>query len=169
MTRGLTRRNFKLTFCSADFAFLIVPSIYLPSASIASHPLHAIRALVSSRQSLARLALHQSKLKCCSPSISFTFPPFTTLRSPIMPAPIDLFILALTILLPLAWYFRDSLPIIGGRSKAGGAGSGGAAGIGKKGAVEEGDPRDFVGKMERGVSAVTFFHQGYGICAEGLS
>lgn len=68
-----------------------------------------------------------------------------------MPAPIDLFILALTIVLPLAWYFKDSLPIIGGRSRSGTTSSL-AGGSGKKGAVDEGDPRDFVGKMERGVS-----------------
>lgn len=69
-----------------------------------------------------------------------------------MPAAIDLFILSLTILLPLAWYFRDSLPIVGGRARAGASSSRAAGGPAKKGAVEEGDPRDFVGKMERGVS-----------------
>ena len=65
-----------------------------------------------------------------------------------MPAPIDMFILILTIVLPLAWYFRDSLPFIGTRSASVPAG----AVKGKNAAVEEGDPRDFVGKMDRGVS-----------------
>jgi hypothetical protein len=67
-----------------------------------------------------------------------------------MPSPIDLFILALTIILPLAWYYRNSLPLIGSRAVS--ASLGGPGGSARKGIVEEGDPRDFVGKMERGVS-----------------
>jgi hypothetical protein len=64
-----------------------------------------------------------------------------------MPSPIDLTILLLTILLPLAWWFRNSLPIIGGKPRAALTTNGSAA---RK--VDEGDPRDFVGKMERAVS-----------------
>jgi len=60
--------------------------------------------------------------------------------------PVDLTIIFLTLLLPLLWYFRESLPIIGGKPK-----SATTTGAPKK-REEEGDPRDFVGKMERGVS-----------------
>lgn len=61
----------------------------------------------------------------------------------------DLFIIALTVLLPLTWYFRESIPFIGGKPTAP---IGSAAGASSNKKVEEGDPRDFVGKMERGVS-----------------
>lgn len=66
-----------------------------------------------------------------------------------MPSPVDLTILLLTILLPLAWWFRNSLPIIGGKPRAALTTNGSAS---RK--VDEGDPRDFVGKMERAVSVV---------------
>ena len=69
-----------------------------------------------------------------------------------MPSPVDLFILILTIALPLAWYFRDSLPLIGSRSPTSGSSVANKA----RNAVDEGDPRDFVGKMERGVSCVPY-------------
>jgi NADPH-ferrihemoprotein reductase len=66
-----------------------------------------------------------------------------------MASPFDILILLLTIGLPLAYYFRDSLPIIGGKSNPAAAVTNGHA---TKKREEEGDPRDFVGKMERAVS-----------------
>jgi NADPH-ferrihemoprotein reductase len=66
-----------------------------------------------------------------------------------MASPFDLLILFLTFALPLAYYFRDSLPIIG--AKAGPASVVSNGHVPKK-REEEGDPRDFVGKMERAVS-----------------
>ena len=63
-------------------------------------------------------------------------------------APVDLTIVLLTLLLPLLWYFRESLPIIGGKPK-----KVSATGAPKK-REEEGDPRDFVSKMGRGVSVL---------------
>lgn len=69
-----------------------------------------------------------------------------------MASPFDLLILFLTIALPLAYYFRDSLPIIGAKSSPSTVLSNGN--VSKK-REEEGDPRDFVGKMERAVSLPT--------------
>ena len=67
--------------------------------------------------------------------------------------PLDMTILILTIALPLLWYFRDSLPLIGGRSK-----SNLTNGVShSKSKVDEGDPRDFVAKMEKAVSLVCLF------------
>ena len=66
-----------------------------------------------------------------------------------MASPFDLLILFLTIALPLAYYFRDSLPIIGAKSGSSAVVTNGN--VAKK-REEEGDPRDFVGKMERAVS-----------------
>ena len=60
-------------------------------------------------------------------------------------SPVDLTIVLLTLLLPLLWYFRESLPIIGGKPKN-------VTTNAPRKREEEGDPRDFVGKMERGVS-----------------
>lgn len=68
---------------------------------------------------------------------------------------VDLVILFLTVALPLLWWFRDSLPFIGGKPRS----SADAAALkrgGVGGADEDGDPRDFVGKMERGVSIMQF-------------
>lgn len=65
-----------------------------------------------------------------------------------MASPIDYVIILLTIVLPLTYYFRESLPFIGGRPAT--ASSNGHAVPKRK--EEEGDPRDFVGKMERAVS-----------------
>ncbi len=68
-----------------------------------------------------------------------------------MPSAVDLVIVFLTIALPLAFWFRNSIPFIGGKPRA--AVSNGINGHGAKASkVDEGDPRDFVGKMERGVS-----------------
>lgn len=61
--------------------------------------------------------------------------------------PIDLTIIVLGVILPLLWFFRESLPIIGGKPR-----STGAPVAASKKKEEEGDPRDFVGKMQRGVS-----------------
>ncbi|KAK8846787.1 hypothetical protein IAR55_005875 [Kwoniella newhampshirensis] len=63
-----------------------------------------------------------------------------------MPSPIDLLIIVLTIGLPLLYIFRDSLPVIGGKPRSA-AVNGSAAGGKTK--VEDGDPRDFVVKMQR--------------------
>jgi NADPH-ferrihemoprotein reductase len=65
-----------------------------------------------------------------------------------MASPFDLLILFLTIALPLAYYFRDSIPGIGAKTATVEATSNGHA---PKKREEEGDPRDFVGKMERAV------------------
>lgn len=65
-----------------------------------------------------------------------------------MASPIDYVIILLTIILPLAYYYRDSLPIVGGKPAA--STSNGHAAPQRK--EEEGDPRDFVGKMDRAVS-----------------
>lgn len=65
-----------------------------------------------------------------------------------MASPIDYVIILLTILLPLGYYFRDSLPFIG--SKPSTSSSNGHAAPKRK--EDEVDPRDFVGKMERAVS-----------------
>lgn len=65
-----------------------------------------------------------------------------------MASPIDYVIILLTIILPLAYYYRDSLPVIGSKPAASSL-NGHAA---PKRKEEEGDPRDFVGKMERAVS-----------------
>lgn len=65
---------------------------------------------------------------------------------------VDLVILFLAVALPLLWWFRESLPFIGGKPASAADASlkrGGA------GADDEGDPRDFVGKMERGVSILS--------------
>ncbi|GFZ49232.1 NADPH-hemoprotein reductase [Saitozyma sp. JCM 24511] len=70
-----------------------------------------------------------------------------------MPSPVDLTILLLTILLPLAWWFRNSLPIIGGKPRAALTTNGSAS---RK--VDEGDPRDFVGKMERANKRCAMFY-----------
>lgn len=69
---------------------------------------------------------------------------------------VDLVILFLTIALPLLWYFRESLPIIGSKPRN----AADAAGLKRGGASadDEGDPRDFVGKMERGVSTYRSLH-----------
>lgn len=62
---------------------------------------------------------------------------------------VDLVILLLAVALPLLWWFRESLPFIGGKPRDA---ADAAIKRGGAGADEEGDPRDFVGKMERGVS-----------------
>ncbi|KAL7424371.1 hypothetical protein Q5752_000053 [Cryptotrichosporon argae] len=70
-----------------------------------------------------------------------------------MPAPIDVVIALLSLLLPLAWYYRESLPIIGGRPRASAATAKGAARR-----EDAGDPRDFVGKMERANKRCVMFY-----------
>jgi NADPH-ferrihemoprotein reductase len=67
-----------------------------------------------------------------------------------MPSPIDILIISLTILLPVLYLFRDSLPLIGAKQPVS---------LLPKGAsdvvppvVEKGDPRDFVDQLERSVS-----------------
>jgi NADPH-ferrihemoprotein reductase len=72
-----------------------------------------------------------------------------------MASPLDLLIVFLTIALPLAFYYRDSLPIIGSKSATLSSSSNGHAAPKRR--EEEGDPRDFVGKMERAVRPFTSF------------
>ena len=68
-----------------------------------------------------------------------------------MPSTTDLVIIALTVLLPLLFFFRNSLPFIGAKPASANGVYANGHGPRKK---EEGggDPRDFVGKMEKGVS-----------------
>jgi len=63
-----------------------------------------------------------------------------------MPSPLDLAIVLLTLLLPLAWYFRESLPFIGAKPRSAAYTNGNGVGHGKD---DDGDPRDFVEKMEK--------------------
>lgn len=60
---------------------------------------------------------------------------------------IDIVIITLTIALPLLFFFRESLPFIGGKTRAAAP----HAAIANKASVDEGDPSDFVGKMTRAV------------------
>ncbi len=72
-----------------------------------------------------------------------------------MPSPVDIVIITLTILLPVLYIYREQLPIIGGktRDEVLANGNGHVNGNGKeKGGEDEGDPRDFVDKMEKAVS-----------------
>lgn len=66
-----------------------------------------------------------------------------------MASQVDLVIIALAVLLPLLFWFRESLPFIGKRGKDELGRGVGAAGADDE---EEGDPRDFVTKMTRAVS-----------------
>ncbi|EJT47627.1 electron transporter [Trichosporon asahii var. asahii CBS 2479] len=68
---------------------------------------------------------------------------------------VDLVILILAVALPLLWWFRESLPFIGGKPKTA---ADAALKRGGAGADEEGDPRDFVGKMERGNKKCAVFY-----------
>ncbi len=75
----------------------------------------------------------------------------------IMLSPIDLAIVLLTLLLPLAWYFRDSLPIISGKPRPATVSDGNGVHV----KVDDGDPRDFVEKMENGVSGPISIDSGH--------
>ncbi|EIW68745.1 hypothetical protein TREMEDRAFT_71903 [Tremella mesenterica DSM 1558] len=66
-----------------------------------------------------------------------------------MPSPIDIVILLLTIILPLGWYFRNSLPLIGTKRPPTQV---------KTKVEEDGDPRDFVSKMERTGKRLVMFY-----------
>lgn len=69
--------------------------------------------------------------------------------------PVDLIIILLGLVLPTLFFFRNSLPFIGGRAPSGGAGSVPGQKIDLGGIDDGDDPRDFVDKMERGVSTKT--------------
>lgn len=72
-----------------------------------------------------------------------------------MASPVDMIIIVLTIALPLLFFFRNSLPFIGGRSRDGADGaSAGSLKRSSTGMDEGDDPRDFVDKMARGVSVL---------------
>lgn len=64
-----------------------------------------------------------------------------------MPSAVDIVIIVLTVALPVLYFFRESLPFIGGRTRAAAP----HALVANKTSVEEGDPSDFVGKMRRAV------------------
>lgn len=66
-----------------------------------------------------------------------------------MPSTVDLVLVLLTILLPVCYLYRESLPIIGGKSRSAPAGF---VDVKKRVQEEDGDPRDFVEKMKKGVS-----------------
>lgn len=72
-----------------------------------------------------------------------------------MPSPLDLVIVALGILLPLAFLYRNSLPFISGRTTSN-TGLNGNTRVAA--AADEGDPRDFVGKMERAKKRCVIFY-----------
>lgn len=60
---------------------------------------------------------------------------------------VDIVIITLTVALPLLYFFRESLPFIGGKTRAAAP----HAAVTNKANVDEGDPSDFVGKMTRAV------------------
>lgn len=68
-----------------------------------------------------------------------------------MASQVDLLIIALAVILPLLFWFRESIPFIG---KPKGDEFGRSAGDSAAAEEEEGDPRDFVGKMTRAVSGL---------------
>ncbi|WRT64992.1 uncharacterized protein IL334_001933 [Kwoniella shivajii] len=82
-----------------------------------------------------------------------------------MPTQLDLVIILLTISLPLLYFYRESLPFIGGKPKV--AYQNGSASGNVKKVEEAGDPRDFVAKMERaGKRAVIFYGSQTGTAEE---
>jgi hypothetical protein len=69
-----------------------------------------------------------------------------------MPTPADTLIVVLLVLLPVLYFYKDSLPLIGKPSKNSGDRAG-VNGNGSKGGVEEeGDPRDWLEQMNKAVS-----------------
>ncbi|ORX34417.1 electron transporter [Kockovaella imperatae] len=62
----------------------------------------------------------------------------------------DLTLIILTLALPLLWWFRDSLPFIGGKLREAVASKTHSNGSVKP-SVDHGDPRDFVQKMDRAI------------------
>ena len=67
-----------------------------------------------------------------------------------MPTPADTLIVVLLVLLPVLYYYRETLPLIGKPVKLGDrAGVNGNAG---KKQEEEGDPRDWLEQMQKAVS-----------------
>ncbi|WWC67713.1 uncharacterized protein I206_101625 [Kwoniella pini CBS 10737] len=81
-----------------------------------------------------------------------------------MATQLDLLIILLTISLPLLYFFRESLPFIGGKPLP--STQNGSIGKAKK-VEEEGDPRNFVEKMERaGKRAVIFYGSQTGTAEE---
>ncbi|OCF59039.1 NADPH-ferrihemoprotein reductase [Kwoniella mangroviensis CBS 10435] len=83
-----------------------------------------------------------------------------------MATQLDLLIIILTVSLPLLYFFRESLPFIGGKPFADSTQNGSASSKAKK-VEEEGDPRNFVEKMERaGKRAVIFYGSQTGTAEE---
>ncbi|WVR04474.1 hypothetical protein IAU60_001477 [Kwoniella sp. DSM 27419] len=81
-----------------------------------------------------------------------------------MPSQVDLSIIILSIALPILFLFRNSLPFIGGKPRVaaatGAVQNGASSGAAARGKVveDEGDPRDFVGKMERANKRCVIFY-----------
>lgn len=68
-----------------------------------------------------------------------------------MPSSVDLTLVVLTILLPILYLYRNSLPFINAPKDAANK-INGVAGKAVSTVLDEGDPRDWVAKMERNVS-----------------
>lgn len=69
-----------------------------------------------------------------------------------MPTPADTLIVVLLVLLPVLYFYKDSLPLIGKPSKNSGDRAGVNGNGGKGGVEEEGDPRDWLEQMNKAVS-----------------
>ncbi|OXM79615.1 NADPH-ferrihemoprotein reductase [Cryptococcus neoformans Bt63] len=67
---------------------------------------------------------------------------------------VDIVIITLTVALPLLYFFRESLPFIGGKTRAAAP----HAAVANKANVDEGDPSDFVGKMTRANKRCVIFY-----------
>ena len=75
-----------------------------------------------------------------------------------MPTPADTLIVVLLVLLPVLYFYKDSLPLIGKPSKNSGDRAG-VNGNGSKGGVEEeGDPRDWLEQMNKANKRCIMFY-----------
>ncbi|KAI5450457.1 hypothetical protein NCC49_003079 [Naganishia albida] len=74
-----------------------------------------------------------------------------------MPSPVDLTLVVLTILLPILYLYRNSIPFINAPKDAANK-INGVAGKAASALADEGDPRDWVAKMERNNKRCTMFY-----------
>ncbi|GHJ84407.1 hypothetical protein NliqN6_0809 [Naganishia liquefaciens] len=74
-----------------------------------------------------------------------------------MPSPVDLTLVVLTILLPILYLYRNSLPFINSPKDAANK-INGVAGKAAAALADEGDPRDWVAKMEKNNKRCTMFY-----------
>lgn len=81
-------------------------------------------------------------------------PPRQHHQHPTMPTPADTLIVVLLVLLPVLYYYRDTLPLIGKPAKSGDRAS--VNGVNGKKKEDEGDPRDWLEQMQRAVSISAF-------------